>query len=1124
MSRVLRTLIIAALAFLFPVIGYAQYNVISEDYESDHESLFLSEASRVVDGDGINNTKFIEPLGDLYRLGFAYAESEFGGTVTVDFRAKAVEGAAYFSFDTRQNSDYKKTFTLQFKNNSIIQNWRYYRIVIDFDKQITCVYSSESGFEAIGKVESKIYSAAFSDATGFNMFRFINCKLDDISIYSDGSAPYVKSASVKKYGARLAAEYVFADNENNNEGRTEIFWERSADGKSFSEVYGENDKSYALTRFDTGKYFRAKIVPYSTTYPEMGEEYYTDSIFVDDANDYTLTDRAGNEVFALSDGVYSFKAKLKSGKCFTAALAVYNADGSLHSVYYRDGTNIEIDNIVISGLGQGGHHKVFFWDSIENMKPVYDSDEQKETLYREALGDLPLTVSEQALYNASDYSAALCEHRKIFFENIQNISAKSELPDNNILCQANELYENNTITLVNDSAQKVKFCMGDEGAYIWVHPDMTYIKYGTRMDWINNLVYAYRMTGEEKYLKKWLSIWEDFDANFYAKYDEYKQEYGDHFSGENIGFMKVGQLNVGKRAQNRILGLSEMPVNKYIDTQGYARMLMGQSRDAAAISVNKETPNHFLYGYSALLQTRNIFNTVKIRNRLADYESAMSVFVDENYNPDGGETEMSIHYNYDLFPYYNAIKNNRTNEEPIAWLEKLGCITEYKLRMLASIITPTGHNPSLAHDYITEDAFDRIKGCIEYFGGDSVTEAIIERLTGNSASDPSFTSIAFPYTGYYVMRSGWDSNADYMFFMGSRFGRGHVEMNKLDVTYSAFGDDILTSSPSSYSNDSTFAPYDRFLESSLGNNTISVDGYSQRRLIGAYSDFSEPEESLWHTSDVLDYAEGTYSGGYNKYQGMWDERKKAAVDDVSHKRQVLVDKRNHIAVVCDSMTSPGEHTYTQSWNFAKRINSEEMIEQQGNSILTNSNLKGVGVELYSFSPSTLNFAVMCGDKNGETYKGWYLERYGTSYTPCVHTETKLTGTGEQQIITFIVPKESSDTRIKKIKSICGGAGFSATLANGSEIICLLNCKASNYGTISFSGNMIYITNTADGKMSGVAIGAEHLTVEGRTIGENKLNFEIIKDTDISTEDITDPEGFFWGGDGADAKPVYMKGR
>ena len=56
---------------------------------------------------------------------------------------------------------------------------------------------------------------------------------------------------------------------------------------------------------------------------------------------------------------------------------------------------------------------------------------------------------------------------------------------------------------------------------------------------------------------------------------------------------------------------------------------------------------------------------------------------------------------------------------------------------------------------------------------------------GTQGQPPHETSHAFPYAGYYVMRSGWDPEARWLLFDGGPFGYGHQHEDKLEIIVAA---------------------------------------------------------------------------------------------------------------------------------------------------------------------------------------------------------------------------------------------------------------------------------------------------------------------------------------------------
>ena len=62
---------------------------------------------------------------------------------------------------------------------------------------------------------------------------------------------------------------------------------------------------------------------------------------------------------------------------------------------------------------------------------------------------------------------------------------------------------------------------------------------------------------------------------------------------------------------------------------------------------------------------------------------------------------------------------------------------------------------------------------------------------GKQGHAPAETSHAFPYAGYYVMRSGWDSDARWLWFDGGPFGYGHQHEDKLEIMVTAYREAFL---------------------------------------------------------------------------------------------------------------------------------------------------------------------------------------------------------------------------------------------------------------------------------------------------------------------------------------------
>lgn len=172
---------------------------------------------------------------------------------------------------------------------------------------------------------------------------------------------------------------------------------------------------------------------------------------------------------------------------------------------------------------------------------------------------------------------------------------------------------------------------------------------------------------------------------------------------------------------------------------------------------------------------------------------------------------------------------------------------------------------------------------------------------------PKTTSHAFPWSGHYVMRSGWDPDATYLLFDAGPFGYGHQHEDKLHLVLWAWGRQLLLD-PGNFSYDRS--RWRRYVLQTYGHNTVLVDGLDQnrRRLRETYF-WPKPwtgagpatQDARWASDDDYDYAYGVYDDGYGKDGAV----------RVRHERRVFYLKADQLFVVLDAMTpdTAAEHRY-----------------------------------------------------------------------------------------------------------------------------------------------------------------------------------------------------------------------
>ena len=160
---------------------------------------------------------------------------------------------------------------------------------------------------------------------------------------------------------------------------------------------------------------------------------------------------------------------------------------------------------------------------------------------------------------------------------------------------------------------------------------------------------------------------------------------------------------------------------------------------------------------------------------------------------------------------------------------------------------------------------------------DLLAQQVVDALAdhGEATAIP-FTSVAFPYSGYYVLRDGWRWDSRYLWLMAARRGSGHATENINSIALAAFGRHLLVDSgPESYGNPDFLPedqrPYekaiDQYADASVSHNTVIVDGQSQRRLIYGENfpdrrPYKKPINARWLHTDDFDFVEGKYDDGY----------------------------------------------------------------------------------------------------------------------------------------------------------------------------------------------------------------------------------------------------------------------
>ena len=225
-------------------------------------------------------------------------------------------------------------------------------------------------------------------------------------------------------------------------------------------------------------------------------------------------------------------------------------------------------------------------------------------------------------------------------------------------------------------------------------------------------------------------------------------------------------------------------------------------------------------------------------------------------------------------PYSGEILADRIwGNYPMTWIYRL----HYTL--LAGTTGKIVVGGSVNDNYSAQDPAEipATRGGLVEMGADFLAREDLRYINtfGREGTAPPWTSRAFPYGGFYIMRSDWSAAARYLVFDGGESAGGHNHVDKLSFELYAYGSTLVTDSgcggpwASAWRSDYFVGP--------AGHNTIMVDGRGQvagtplfaiPSLAGRTSwreIAPEPLDNTWTTGAHFDYAASRYAAGYATY-------------------------------------------------------------------------------------------------------------------------------------------------------------------------------------------------------------------------------------------------------------------
>ncbi|MCU0913297.1 MAG: heparinase II/III family protein [Planctomycetes bacterium] len=323
--------------------------------------------------------------------------------------------------------------------------------------------------------------------------------------------------------------------------------------------------------------------------------------------------------------------------------------------------------------------------------------------------------------------------------------------------------------------------------------------------------------------------------------------------------------------------------------------------------------------------------------------------------PDGLEIELALGYNNWVLRNFAEVLelaklNGRTDELPADWLARMEQMYNYQ----AYACMPNGQTPGLNDSGDASPAALLQAGCGYFPQRD---DWLWIATAGQDGKRPEKTSMAFPYSGHYVMRSSWDPDARWLLFDAGPFGSGHQHEDKLHLIAYAYGRPLLLDA-GNYMYDRS--RWRRYVLSTRGHNTIRVNGEDQNRRADrstwVLATPFQPLENLWANGDAFDLAVGRHDAGYGVKRTI----------RVTHTRAIVFVKPDYWVVV-DTLLPSDDKEYSYESLFHLNADTAELDPQTGAAVTRNA--KDANLVVWPIANSKVDVTLVKGIEE-EPVQGW----------------------------------------------------------------------------------------------------------------------------------------------------------
>jgi len=492
---------------------------------------------------------------------------------------------------------------------------------------------------------------------------------------------------------------------------------------------------------------------------------------------------------------------------------------------------------------------------------------------------------------------------------------------------------------------------------------------------INQVLSAYYETGNPKYAK-YIDL---FLRDFIVKSMPYPAEK----RSESIwrGLEVAARAKVWSRIFYGMVNDSNYSASTLI-------LMLSSLPDHAHYNRNFHAGNNWLtMEISALATVATNFPEFKNAEEWLDYSIlTMTESMKGQVYPDGVQTELTSHYhnvalkNFDLF---KEICDRANRQLPDFFNQTLEQMYSY----IAHVVRPDG-NRILNNDGDRGSDVELIENGAKIYNHPEWEYIISNGKKGTAPADgPSYF---YPWAGHLISRSGFDADAHWSFFDVGPWGSGHQHNDRMHISISAFGRDLLVDGGRFAYTGEVATKYRPYARGSQSHNVILIDGQGQ--AAGIPVETKPVPQHLYAVTDEADYASGTFEEFIN------------VEGSVRHTRSVLYVHGQYWIVVDNIITDrPREIDVLWHWH------PECEVVKQKKRVVSTANERG-NLAVIPVSKGKWDIDFIKGQETPEI-QGWYSEEYNR-FEPNVATIYSSKIKSNTTFVWLLQPFEGAPEKVK----------------------------------------------------------------------------------------------------------------